>query len=131
MRPKWSHFRALCADDSLCQVIKGALQNKVKIMTKSSSIDLVTQTDHKVEKIIILSVKEKFPTHRYVSFFYVLFPRLSVDHLYWRGVSSSWSGLCVYKQLQMDHQPCGWHHKLFTLVRSLYSHYYLLELCNI
>uniref|UniRef100_A0A8C7PBA9 Uncharacterized protein n=1 Tax=Oncorhynchus mykiss TaxID=8022 RepID=A0A8C7PBA9_ONCMY len=61
---------ALCADDSLCQVIKGALQNKVKIMTKSSSIDLVTQTDHKVEKIIILSVKEKFPTHRYVSFFY-------------------------------------------------------------
>uniref|UniRef100_A0A8C8GYZ7 Inositol monophosphatase n=1 Tax=Oncorhynchus tshawytscha TaxID=74940 RepID=A0A8C8GYZ7_ONCTS len=55
---------ALCADHSLCQVIKGALQNKVKIMTKSSSIDLVTETDHKVEKIIILSVKEKFPTHQ-------------------------------------------------------------------
>uniref|UniRef100_A0A4W5MAU9 Uncharacterized protein n=1 Tax=Hucho hucho TaxID=62062 RepID=A0A4W5MAU9_9TELE len=22
MRPKWSNFRALCADDSLCQIIK-------------------------------------------------------------------------------------------------------------
>uniref|UniRef100_A0A674A9R2 Inositol-phosphate phosphatase n=1 Tax=Salmo trutta TaxID=8032 RepID=A0A674A9R2_SALTR len=53
MRPKWSHFKALCADDSLCQIIKD-----------SSSIDLVTKTDQKVEKIIILSVKEKFPTYR-------------------------------------------------------------------
>lgn len=34
-------------------------------MTKSSAVDLVTQTDQKVEKLIIQSVKEKFPQHRY------------------------------------------------------------------
>ncbi|KAE8290452.1 Inositol monophosphatase 1 [Larimichthys crocea] len=35
-------------------------------MTKSSSVDLVTQTDQKVEQLIIQSVKEKFPTHRFI-----------------------------------------------------------------
>lgn len=34
------------------------------VMVKSSSVDLVTQTDQKVEQLIIQSVKEKFPTHR-------------------------------------------------------------------
>ncbi|XP_029935412.1 inositol monophosphatase 1-like [Myripristis murdjan] len=43
--------------------VRDALQNEVKIMTKSSSVDLVTKTDERVEKIIISSVKEKFPTH--------------------------------------------------------------------
>ncbi|CAL8313468.1 unnamed protein product [Merluccius merluccius] len=47
-------------------VIRDALQNEVKVMTKSSSVDLVTQTDQRVEKIIISSVKEKFPTHRFI-----------------------------------------------------------------
>nr|XP_046264170.1 inositol monophosphatase 1 isoform X2 [Scatophagus argus]XP_046264171.1 inositol monophosphatase 1 isoform X2 [Scatophagus argus] len=35
-------------------------------MTKSSSVDLVTQTDQKVEQLIIQSVKKKFPTHRFI-----------------------------------------------------------------
>ncbi|XP_039649913.1 inositol monophosphatase 1 isoform X2 [Perca fluviatilis] len=35
-------------------------------MTKSCSVDLVTQTDQKVETLIIQSVKEKFPTHRFI-----------------------------------------------------------------
>ncbi|CAL8401579.1 inositol monophosphatase 1 [Gadus morhua] len=47
-------------------VIRDALQNEVKVMTKSSSVDLVTQTDQRVEKIIISSVKEKFPTHSFI-----------------------------------------------------------------
>ncbi|KAG5268407.1 hypothetical protein AALO_G00212270 [Alosa alosa] len=47
-------------------VIRDALQNEVKIMTKSSSVDLVTKTDQRVEKIIIQSVKEKFPTHSFI-----------------------------------------------------------------
>ncbi|XP_076146526.1 inositol monophosphatase 1-like isoform X2 [Alosa pseudoharengus] len=47
-------------------VIRDALQNEVKIMTKSSSVDLVTKTDQRVEKIIIESVKEKFPTHSFI-----------------------------------------------------------------
>ncbi|KAL2085994.1 hypothetical protein ACEWY4_019314 [Coilia grayii] len=47
-------------------VIRDALQNEVKIMTKSCSVDLVTKTDQRVEKIIIESVKEKFPTHSFI-----------------------------------------------------------------
>ncbi|XP_031440135.1 inositol monophosphatase 1-like [Clupea harengus] len=47
-------------------VIRDALQNEVKIMTKSSSVDLVTKTDQRVERIIIDSVKEKFPKHSFI-----------------------------------------------------------------
>ncbi|KAJ8418768.1 hypothetical protein AAFF_G00002670 [Aldrovandia affinis] len=47
-------------------VIRHALQNEVKIMCKSSSVDLVTQTDQKVEKLIINAVKEKYPTHSFI-----------------------------------------------------------------
>lgn len=46
------------------QVVRDALGGDRAVMTKSSSVDLVTQTDQKVEKLIIQSVKEKFPTHR-------------------------------------------------------------------
>jgi fructose-1,6-bisphosphatase/inositol monophosphatase family enzyme len=35
----------------------------MKVMLKSTSVDLVTQTDQKVEKLIIESVTKKFPTH--------------------------------------------------------------------
>ncbi|KAF7645851.1 hypothetical protein LDENG_00197560 [Lucifuga dentata] len=47
-------------------VVWEALQNERKVMTKSSSVDLVTQTDQMVEQLIIQSVKEKFPTHRFI-----------------------------------------------------------------
>ncbi|XP_044223291.1 inositol monophosphatase 1-like isoform X1 [Thunnus albacares] len=49
------------------EVVREALQDdgKKTVMTKSSSVDLVTQTDQKVEQLIIQSVKEKFPTHRF------------------------------------------------------------------
>ncbi|KAG9347755.1 hypothetical protein JZ751_003769 [Albula glossodonta] len=47
-------------------VIRDALQNEVKIMCKSSSVDLVTKTDQKVEQLIIASVKEKFPDHSFI-----------------------------------------------------------------
>ncbi|KAM9321720.1 inositol monophosphatase 1-like [Pholidichthys leucotaenia] len=36
------------------------------VKTKSSCVDLVTQTDQKVEQLIFQSVKEKFPTHRLI-----------------------------------------------------------------
>uniref|UniRef100_UPI0037E74F96 inositol monophosphatase 1 n=1 Tax=Semicossyphus pulcher TaxID=241346 RepID=UPI0037E74F96 len=48
------------------EVVREALQDDRKVMTKSSSVDLVTQTDQKVEQLIIQSVKEKFPTHRFI-----------------------------------------------------------------
>lgn len=49
----------------LVKVVRDAVgaAQKEAVMVKSSSIDLVTQTDQKVEKLIIQSVKEKFPTH--------------------------------------------------------------------
>lgn len=50
----------LCVD----QVVREALRDDRKVMTKSSSVDLVTQTDQRVEQLIIQSVKEKFPTHK-------------------------------------------------------------------
>ncbi|CAF90281.1 unnamed protein product, partial [Tetraodon nigroviridis] len=48
------------------QVVREALREDRKVMTKSSSVDLVTQTDQKVEQLIIQSVKEKYPTHRFI-----------------------------------------------------------------
>lgn len=46
------------------QVICKALQNEQSVMLKTSPADLVTETDQKVEKMIISAIKEKFPTHR-------------------------------------------------------------------
>ncbi|XP_017261801.1 inositol monophosphatase 1-like [Kryptolebias marmoratus] len=40
--------------------IRKAGESEIKIMTKSSTVDLVTKTDERVEKIIIGSLKEKF-----------------------------------------------------------------------
>ncbi|XP_053186321.1 inositol monophosphatase 1 [Scomber japonicus] len=50
------------------EVVREALRDdrKQTVMTKSSLVDLVTQTDQKVEKLIIQSVKEKFPTHCFI-----------------------------------------------------------------
>lgn len=48
------------------QVVREALTDDRKVMTKSSAVDLVTQTDQKVEQLIIQSVKEKFPEHRFI-----------------------------------------------------------------
>lgn len=48
------------------KVVREALRDDRKVMTKSSSVDLVTQTDQQVEQLIIQSVKEKFPTHRFI-----------------------------------------------------------------
>ncbi|KAM3849897.1 inositol monophosphatase 1-like, partial [Diretmus argenteus] len=47
-------------------MVRAALQDDMKVMMKSSSVDLVTQTDQEVEKLIIQSVKEQFPTHRFI-----------------------------------------------------------------
>lgn len=46
------------------QMIREALQSDISVMQKSSPVDLVTETDQKVEQLIIASIKEKFPTHR-------------------------------------------------------------------
>ncbi|XP_037537889.1 inositol monophosphatase 1 [Nematolebias whitei] len=48
------------------EVVRDALRDDRKVMTKSSAVDLVTQTDEKVEQLIIQSVMEKFPKHRFI-----------------------------------------------------------------
>lgn len=47
------------------QMIREALQKEISVMQKSSPVDLVTETDQKVEQLIISSIKEKYPSHRY------------------------------------------------------------------
>uniref|UniRef100_A0A2I2YSS8 Inositol-1-monophosphatase n=1 Tax=Gorilla gorilla gorilla TaxID=9595 RepID=A0A2I2YSS8_GORGO len=46
------------------EVVHDALKNEVNVILKSSPVDLVTATDQKVEKMLISSIKEKYPSHR-------------------------------------------------------------------
>uniref|UniRef100_H2PQN7 Inositol-1-monophosphatase n=1 Tax=Pongo abelii TaxID=9601 RepID=H2PQN7_PONAB len=46
------------------EVVCDAVKNEVNVMLKSSPADLVTATDQKVEKMLISSIKEKYPSHR-------------------------------------------------------------------
>ncbi|XP_034022639.1 inositol monophosphatase 1-like [Thalassophryne amazonica] len=46
--------------------IRKALDDEIKVCTKSSSVDLITKTDQRVEKIIIDYLKNKFPTHSFI-----------------------------------------------------------------
>ena len=49
---------------SFVQMIREAFKQEKRIQIKSSIADLVTETDKKVEQLIISAVKEQFPTHR-------------------------------------------------------------------
>ncbi|XP_041817145.1 inositol monophosphatase 1-like [Chelmon rostratus] len=48
------------------KMIREALQKDIAVMQKSSPVDLVTETDQKVEQLIISSIKEKYPTHSFI-----------------------------------------------------------------
>ncbi|XP_049604715.1 inositol monophosphatase 1 [Syngnathus scovelli] len=48
------------------KVVREALQGDVAVMHKSSQVDLVTETDQRVERLIISSIKAKFPTHSFI-----------------------------------------------------------------
>lgn len=50
----------------LFQIIRKALTKEKQVSTKTSAADLVTETDHFVENLIISVLKEKFPSHRWV-----------------------------------------------------------------
>uniref|UniRef100_A0A1D5QSI9 Lithium-sensitive myo-inositol monophosphatase A1 n=1 Tax=Macaca mulatta TaxID=9544 RepID=A0A1D5QSI9_MACMU len=47
-------------------VVRDTLKNEVNIILKSSPVDLVTATDQKVEKMLISSIKEKYPSHSFI-----------------------------------------------------------------
>uniref|UniRef100_A0A4X1TCU2 Inositol-1-monophosphatase n=1 Tax=Sus scrofa TaxID=9823 RepID=A0A4X1TCU2_PIG len=48
------------------EIVREALKNEMNIMIKSSPADLVTATDEKVEKMLISSIKEKYPSHSFI-----------------------------------------------------------------
>ncbi|KAJ8276995.1 hypothetical protein GJAV_G00070230 [Gymnothorax javanicus] len=48
------------------EMIREALKKEVSVMHKSSPVDLVTETDQKVEAHIISSLKERYPTHSFI-----------------------------------------------------------------
>ncbi|XP_075441503.1 inositol monophosphatase 2 [Ascaphus truei] len=48
------------------QVVKKALNEEKRVSTKTSVVDLVTETDHFVEEMIISALREKFPSHRFI-----------------------------------------------------------------
>lgn len=49
------------------QIIKKALTEEKCVSTKTSAADLVTETDHLVEDLIISELRKKFPSHRFIA----------------------------------------------------------------
>ncbi|XP_057370052.1 inositol monophosphatase 1-like isoform X2 [Daphnia carinata] len=48
------------------QIIKEAFYKKKSVLTKSCEVDLVTETDQAVEKMLIGRIKENFPNHMFI-----------------------------------------------------------------
>jgi len=49
-----------------CQEIQEAFAKKKEVSTKSTYADLVTETDTKVENMVIGFLRKKFPNHRFL-----------------------------------------------------------------
>ncbi|XP_072547354.1 inositol monophosphatase 1-like isoform X2 [Salminus brasiliensis] len=67
MADPWQECMDYCLEVTIeaGKMIREALQRDISIMQKSSPVDLVTETDQKVEELIISSIKKKYPTHRF------------------------------------------------------------------
>ncbi|KAL2081047.1 hypothetical protein ACEWY4_022900 [Coilia grayii] len=48
------------------EVILEAFRTKKDVMLKSSPADLVTETDQRVEKMLISSIRHRYPTHKFI-----------------------------------------------------------------
>ncbi|KAM9712277.1 inositol monophosphatase 1-like [Menidia menidia] len=68
MSDPWQECMDLCVEVTkrAGKMIREALQKDIAVMQKSSPVDLVTETDQKVEQLIISSIKEKYPTHSFI-----------------------------------------------------------------
>ncbi|XP_068603876.1 inositol monophosphatase 1-like [Brachionichthys hirsutus] len=68
MSDKWQECMDHCVEvtKQAGKMIHEALQKDIAVMEKSSPVDLVTETDQKVERLIISSIKEKYPTHSFI-----------------------------------------------------------------
>ncbi|XP_063555447.1 inositol monophosphatase 2 isoform X4 [Gorilla gorilla gorilla] len=49
------------------RIIRKALTEEKRVSTKTSAADLVTETDHLVEDLIISELRERFPSHRFIA----------------------------------------------------------------
>ncbi|XP_023379746.1 inositol monophosphatase 2 isoform X2 [Pteropus vampyrus] len=49
------------------QIIRKALSEEKRVSTKTSAADLVTETDHLVEDLIISELQKRFPSHRFIA----------------------------------------------------------------
>uniref|UniRef100_G3NMF7 Inositol-1-monophosphatase n=1 Tax=Gasterosteus aculeatus aculeatus TaxID=481459 RepID=G3NMF7_GASAC len=68
MSDPWQECLDLCVEvtKKAGEMIREALQKDIAVMQKSSPVDLVTETDQRVEQLIISSIKEKFPAHSFI-----------------------------------------------------------------
>nr|XP_046227179.1 inositol monophosphatase 1-like [Scatophagus argus]XP_046227180.1 inositol monophosphatase 1-like [Scatophagus argus]XP_046227181.1 inositol monophosphatase 1-like [Scatophagus argus]XP_046227182.1 inositol monophosphatase 1-like [Scatophagus argus] len=68
MSDAWQECMDYCVEvtKKAGKMIREALQMDIAVMQKSSPVDLVTETDQKVEQLIISSIKEKYPTHSFI-----------------------------------------------------------------
>ncbi|ERE86165.1 inositol monophosphatase 2-like protein [Cricetulus griseus] len=49
------------------RIIRKALTEEKRVSTKTSAADLVTETDHRVEDLIISELRKRFPSHRFIA----------------------------------------------------------------
>lgn len=68
MSDPWQECLDFCVEvtKKAGQMIREALEKDITIMEKSSPVDLVTETDQKVEQLIISSIREKYPSHSFI-----------------------------------------------------------------
>uniref|UniRef100_A0A3Q2Q8L2 inositol-phosphate phosphatase n=1 Tax=Fundulus heteroclitus TaxID=8078 RepID=A0A3Q2Q8L2_FUNHE len=68
MSDPWQECMDFCLDVTkrAGKMIREALQKDIAVMQKSSPVDLVTETDQKVEQLIISSLRERYPTHSFI-----------------------------------------------------------------
>lgn len=47
------------------QVVLSALEQQKEVKLKSSPADLVTETDQRVEQLLVSAIRKQFPQHRF------------------------------------------------------------------
>ncbi|XP_043081662.1 inositol monophosphatase 2 isoform X2 [Puntigrus tetrazona] len=48
------------------QMVQSAVKQEKQVSSKSTPTDLVTEADHQVEELIISTLREKYPSHRFI-----------------------------------------------------------------
>uniref|UniRef100_A0AAQ5ZQB9 Inositol-phosphate phosphatase n=1 Tax=Amphiprion ocellaris TaxID=80972 RepID=A0AAQ5ZQB9_AMPOC len=66
-----SHFLIMadwtdCLNFGISIVVLSAFQQHKEVKLKSSPADLVTETDQRVEKILISAIRNRYPQHRFI-----------------------------------------------------------------